>query len=390
MTREILKRNFSNTLNKSIRNSSLLVINNAGRINTCFASLRHQSTAAGSSTEVSSTDAHSSAAASLSATPLYNIKDTPTFQDYKGYFKSLQQAVVELPEDLVSKSTKLSTLHARLHLPSELKLSTLSQALNCRSSKLVGTLHDNYNLSILGKNVLIYELTKYLNVKYPRLPLPIFNSCIDYLMGTETLHLLGKFVWGIELEKTTVMSRYLQKEPIEQTLGRLRYYDNEVVNEKGVELYKIHKSNKVVSEEAAYSLAVKSIVGGLHLDTGFNTEIIQQFIENNFIRKIPVAKIFQFTEPIRELTRLCERENLAKPMSKLISESGRLSKAPIFIVGVFSGAEKLGEGFGSSLKEAKTKAATDALLKYYCYEPVNSSAQNENTVQVIDKGSVIV
>lgn len=61
-----------------------------------------------------------------------------------------------------------------------------------------------------------------------------------------------------------------------------------------------------------------------------------------------------------------------------------MSKAPVFIVGVFSGEEKLGEGYGSSLKEAKARAASDALLKWYCYEPTEEQAA------VIDHGAVIV
>jgi len=34
-------------------------------------------------------------------------------------------------------------------------------------------------------------------------------------------------------------------------------------------------------------------------------------------------------------------------------EAGRLTKEPVFVIGVFSGTEKLAEGFGSSLKMAE-------------------------------------
>jgi large subunit ribosomal protein L44 len=36
-----------------------------------------------------------------------------------------------------------------------------------------------------------------------------------------------------------------------------------------------------------------------------------------------------------------------------LSETGRFSNSPVFVVGVFSGSDKLGEGFGASLKMAE-------------------------------------
>ena len=38
---------------------------------------------------------------------------------------------------------------------------------------------------------------------------------------------------------------------------------------------------------------------------------------------------------------------------RLLKETGRFSNSPIFVVGIYSGADKLGEGFGSSLKMAE-------------------------------------
>jgi large subunit ribosomal protein L44 len=39
--------------------------------------------------------------------------------------------------------------------------------------------------------------------------------------------------------------------------------------------------------------------------------------------------------------------------ARLLKETGRLSNSPVFVVGIYSGADKLGEGFGSSLKMAE-------------------------------------
>ena len=51
-----------------------------------------------------------------------------------------------------------------------------------------------------------------------------------------------------------------------------------------------------------------------------------------------------------------------------MAESGRYSRSPVFVAGVYSGREKLGEGQGTSLKEAKTRATINALRAWYLYE----------------------
>jgi large subunit ribosomal protein L44 len=56
-----------------------------------------------------------------------------------------------------------------------------------------------------------------------------------------------------------------------------------------------------------------------------------------------------------------ENNNLIESLSfflyvsviRLLSETGRFSNSPVFVVGVFSGSDKLGEGFGASLKMAE-------------------------------------
>lgn len=57
--------------------------------------------------------------------------------------------------------------------------------------------------------------------------------------------------------------------------------------------------------------------------------------------------------------------SIADPFRRLLKETGRLSNSPIFVVGIYSGLDKLGEGFGSSLKMAEYRAAEDALHRLY-------------------------
>ncbi|SCU95020.1 LADA_0G12926g1_1 [Lachancea dasiensis] len=324
---------------------------------------------------------------------------TPELDSYREYYKQLQNAINEVPEELASKSAALVTLHKRLKLPEGFPKSTLARCLTCRSSQLpseinapasgaafpntvpTSNFYDNHGLNIFGKNLLTYHVTRQVMATYPRLPTVVLNAAVDAYISQQVLASVGKS-WGIEVENTSVLDRYLKEEPIQVSLGQLRFFNNSLKREDGVELI----TGQNFSEEAAYALAVRSIIGALWAYTHeTNPALAFKFIDDHIMsRKLDVSKIFQFEQPTRELAVLCRRESLAPPISKLLAESGRHSKAPVFIVGVFSGSEKLGEGFGSSLKEAKARAATDALTKWYCYEPVKGQAS------LIDHGAVIV
>jgi large subunit ribosomal protein L44 len=103
--------------------------------------------------------------------------------------------------------------------------------------------------------------------------------------------------------------------------------------------------------------------------------------------------------PGPEITRLCERLKIPLPISRLIAESGRYSGHPIFIVGVYSGREKLGEGQGSSLKEAKTKASINALRAWYLYEQpgwefaipsLTEDAEKTYVMGYMDPGTIVL
>ncbi|SCU89171.1 LANO_0D04104g1_1 [Lachancea nothofagi CBS 11611] len=324
---------------------------------------------------------------------------TPELNKYKEYYNQLQKAINEVPEELATQSASLSTLHKRLRLPDIFPKSTLARCLTCRSSQLSSELnapsngaafpntvptnnfYDNHGLNIFGKNLLTYHVTRQIMAKYPRLPTVVLNAAVDAYISQNVLASVGKS-WGIELENTSVLDRYIKEEPIQLSLGRLRFFNNTLKKEDGVELI----MGQNFSEEAAFALAVRSVIGALWAYTHEkNPALAFKFIDDHILsRKLDVSKIFQFEQPTRELAVLCRRENLEAPISKLLAESGRNSKAPVFIVGVFAGSEKLGEGFGSSLKEAKARAATDALTKWYCYEPVKGQAS------VIDHGAIIV
>lgn len=151
-----------------------------------------------------------------------------------------------------------------------------------------------------------------------------------------------------------------------------------------------------VTLESASSTFVRALVGALYLASGSSS--VHSFHEAHFLsRHLQMHKLFNFSDPTRDLSRLCAREEIEPPVARLISETGRHSRAPVFVVGVYSGQDKLGEDAGSSLNEARYRAAAAALRAWYLYSPPREqimlpSRQGKGgvwTPQMIDVGEII-
>ena len=123
--------------------------------------------------------------------------------------------------------------------------------------------------------------------------------------------------------------------------------------------------------EAASTSFVRALVGALYLHAG--TPAAKKFHQEHILsRHLQLHTLFNFTHPTRDLSVLCKREGFEPPVARLISETGRLSRSPVFVVGVYSGNDKLGEGAGSSLNEGRVRAAAAALKGWYLYSPPES------------------
>lgn len=53
------------------------------------------------------------------------------------------------------------------------------------------------------------------------------------------------------------------------------------------------------------------------------------------------------------------------PEYRLLHETGRLSTAPVYVVGVYSGVEKVAEAHGPSMLVAQERAAVEALKRIF-------------------------
>lgn len=171
------------------------------------------------------------------------------------------------------------------------------------------------------------------------------------------------------------------------------FYDDEF----GDPLKGIKQSAAGVTTEQASAEFVRAVMGAIYLHAG--RAAAKRFFEQHFLsRHLNISELFNFQAPARDLTRLCARESFERPVAKVISETGRKSRHPVFVVGIFSGQDKLGEGAGASLMEGRERAAVAALKGWYLYSPLSvrvPSAMEEPSAAPwkpvhVDLGEVIV
>ena len=329
------------------------------------------------------------------------------------------------------RSGKLAALHSRLSLPSKLPLQTLARCL-IDSSVDSRPGFNNAPLALLGQDLLGYYTSEHLLCHYPRLPMPVLFAAQYAYVGPATLGSL-RAEWGVEVVaapgqevdpgllqlKRVAAGNALSEDgmTLKKDMPSLRRLDtgrrNEAYNYRRGMASRIvyddqfgdlqtgisnpdaapypgaptssrseeHNTDEVAKEEAleespsdgitvqaASTTFVRALAGAVHLHAGpaaskaFHAEHILS-------RHLQLHQLFNFTHPTRDLSRLCLRENFEPPVARLISETGRHSRSPVFVVGVFSGEEKLGEGAGSSLDEARVRAAAAALRSWYLYSP---------------------
>lgn len=121
----------------------------------------------------------------------------------------------------------------------------------------------------------------------------------------------------------------------------------------------------VYHDEAVASVA-RAITGLLYHAGGSSLDGARKFVHAHFLsREFDLRPLLKFSDPKLALIHTTRKYQREPPVSRLLKESGRQSNSPTFVVGVFSGADKLGEGFGSSLQMAEYRAAEDAMHRLY-------------------------
>ncbi|KAK2750390.1 hypothetical protein FQN57_003870 [Myotisia sp. PD_48] len=318
-------------------------------------------------------------------------------------------------------SPRLSSLHARLSLPARLPLETLARTL-IDASVESSLQFNNHSLSILGYDLLSYYTSEHLISRYPRLPMSVLWAAVYAYIGPKALAAMTR-EWGIEYVAEPgsevdpgllqfkrfeagaavdpnqdvppgISRTILAGEKHRRGLGSLVVNDEELGEPRDIDP---NAYGLPITPHRASATFVQALMGALYLHGG--RPAVKSFFQEHFTtRQLAIADLFSFSQPTRDLAKLCKREGFDAPVAKIISETGRLSRHPVFVVGIFSGNDKLGEGAGPSLTEARFRAAVAALKSWYLYSPLHAkvpSSMEEDTAEAwkpahIDPGEIIV
>lgn len=335
---------------------------------------------------------------------------------------------ISTQQNRVPRSAKLAALHARLSLPARFPLQTLARCLIHPSADSRPE-HNNSSLAILGQELLAYHTSEWLICNYPRIPMPILLAALDGYVGPKTLGRM-RVEWGVEnaaapgeevdkgllqFQHTTPGNKMTEDmmHQVKEFSGvkpagtgrpneswnyrrgmssRIVYDDEFGDLQSGINVHDtaydlgstaspsekqisnpdsaspLDSTSQAVTQQDASASFIRAVFGALYLHAG--QPAVQPFHEAHVLsRYLPLHTLFDFKHPTRDLSRLCSREGFDPPVARLISETGRHSRTPVFIVGVYSGQDKLGEDAGSSLDEGRVRAAAQALRSWYLYSP---------------------
>lgn len=302
--------------------------------------------------------------------------------DFSKYERSSYK--LKVSEDDASKIPAIQALYARLQLPPQFEKATLVRAITCPSQE--GGYADNKQMSLFGAQLLSFYTTEHLLTTYPRLPLSILKAATDAYIGDYSLYDVAKNSWGIEEDATSNLEKYLSHEPKLYRFGRLRYERHVTEVEKGITKYNDADVTSL-NRATAFANAARAIVAGVYVHSG--EQAAKQFILDHVLsREVDLSSMFVFNEPGKLLTRLLRVKQMEPPTVRLISETGRLSNSPTFVVGCFSGDNMLAGGEGSSLKAARIRSFVNALKAFYLYKPLDSHAPSDANFEptFVDQG----
>lgn len=284
-------------------------------------------------------------------------------------------------------SAKLAALHARLALSKTIPLQTLARALITPSADHDAE-YNNSNLAYLGSTIINYHAMEYLVCKWPRLPMAILYEALRAYAGPESLQQVAR-QWGVELAAAPgqeVDPGLLQWKADDQSMLSTRWgyvrpdarRTRSGLSSRAMLDLDLGESTRPTSADEKYQRLqneaiasfVHAVVGSVYAHCG--RQQAKTFVTSHILsRQLDPSVLFAFKLPTRELSMLCAREGFDAPLARLESETGRLSRTPVYVVGIYSGSEKLGEGSGPSLDIARRKASMNALKAWYLYSPGN-------------------
>ncbi|KAI0766928.1 ribonuclease III [Trametes elegans] len=188
----------------------------------------------------------------------------------------------------------------------------------------------NASLATLGNSLLGLFATEFVNASYPHLPTRVMKAAVSAHVGPTTCANLAR-----EIGVTPI----------------LRWQ-------------RTTTTNAAVLHADALASVPRALTGLVYQYRSLRSA--RRFVEKFFFsREVDLRGMIKFRDPKQTLLETVAKYGRERPISRLLKETGRYSNSPVFVVGIFSGADQLGEGFGSSLKMAEYRAAEDSLLRLY-------------------------
>ncbi|KAJ7767420.1 ribonuclease III domain-containing protein [Mycena maculata] len=193
----------------------------------------------------------------------------------------------------------------------------------------------NAHLGTLGNALMGLFATEYVHASYPYLPTRVLKAAVTAHVGPLTCSNVAQEMGAVPL------LRWHREPPIQSATYQPP----------------LQRSDALASIPRALTALVyqhRSLPSA------------RQFVHSFFLsRDVDIRSMIKFVDPKKALKEMVAKFQRDPPKSRLLKETGRFSNSPIFVVGIYSGNDKLGEGFGASLRMAEYRAAEDALLSVY-------------------------
>lgn len=209
----------------------------------------------------------------------------------------------------------LAALRSRLRLPdSAVSLQELAQLSDASSDLFLSRVEQ-------GKKLATESIERHLSTRYPNMPDDMISHCTGRIL----------------VERLPVVAR------------RIGFH-------------------QVVGPEFSDNLSEMPLVFTAFLDQKFTAESSKQFVTKLMIpAKINWEQIVNDMNSqnnfVGKMIKFLGEKYECRPTHRVLSETGRQSQDPSFVVGVFAGVQKVGEGFGRNLAVASLNANIDAYLK---------------------------
>eukprot|EP00052_Salpingoeca_macrocollata_P023870 m.211496 g.211496 ORF g.211496 m.211496 type:complete len:312 (+) comp22132_c0_seq2:1650-2585(+) len=231
------------------------------------------------------------------------------------------------PPTEIRHEQELRALAARLKLTFR-DLTVLSQAMTHRG---FDRKTNNARLSILGASLVDSTVAEYLYLQYPNLPPQAMRDIVEHLKSSE-----AAAQTATALGLAPAIDSHRKINPAEPQL------------------------------HSVLAGAYHALVAAIHLDQGGKAS--RDFVRETtrrFFHDLDLNKFVCLEHPKLVLRDVLQKQGKPAAVCRLLKESGRTTHMPLFLVGVFSGDEKLAEGASWSIKRAEREAVRNALITHY-------------------------